>query len=128
MKKSSQEIVLNSGRKVTKFSLENDKGMQVEVLSLGATLIKVMVPDKDEKLENVVLGWQDINVYEAHPGNFGAIIGRVAGRIYKGEITLDGKSSIFLKIPLEIRCMVELMDSIQKTGKVHLKKVMRLFH
>ena len=97
MKKSSQEIVLNSGRKVTKFSLENDKGMQIEVLSLGATLIKVMVPDKDGKLENVVLGWQDINVYEAHPGNFGAIIGRVAGRIYKGEITLDGKKYYFPK-------------------------------
>ncbi|MBU3804541.1 MAG: galactose mutarotase [Candidatus Cellulosilyticum pullistercoris] len=91
MKKSSQEIVLESGRKITKFSLENDKGMQIEVLSLGATLIKVMVPDKDHNIENVVLGWQDMNVYEAHPGNCGAIIGRVAGRIYKGEFTLEGK-------------------------------------
>lgn len=95
MKKSSQDIVLDSGRKITKFSLENDKGMQVEILSLGATLIKVMVPDINGKLENVVLGWQDINVYERHPGNFGAIIGRVAGRIYKGEVTLEGKKYRF---------------------------------
>lgn len=95
MKKDSQEIILDSGRKITKFSLENDNGMQIEVLSLGATLIKVMVPDKDGKLENVVLGWQDMNVYEAHPGNFGAIIGRVAGRIFKGEVTIEGKKYHF---------------------------------
>ena len=95
MKKGSQDIILDSGRKITKFSLENDKGMQIEVLSLGATLIKVMVPDKDGKLENVVLGWQDMNVYEAHPGNFGAIIGRVAGRIFKGEVTIGGEKYHF---------------------------------
>ena len=95
MIKDSQEIVLDSGRKITKFLLENDKGMQIEVLSLGATLIKVMVPDKDGKLENVVLGWQDINVYEAHPGNFGAIIGRVAGRIFKGEVIIGGEKYHF---------------------------------
>lgn len=95
MKKGSQDIILDSGRKITKFSLENDKGMQIEVLSLGATLIKVMVSDKDGKLENVVLGWQDMNVYEAHPGNFGAIIGRVAGRIFKGEVTIGGEKYHF---------------------------------
>lgn len=101
MKNGSQEMILDSGRRITKFSLENDKGMQIEVLSLGATLIKVMAPDKDGKLENVVLGWKDMNIYEAHPGNFGAIIGRVAGRISKGEVTLEGGKYSFPKNAFE---------------------------
>lgn len=101
MKKESEEIILNSGQKITKYTLKNDNGMQIEVLSLGATLIKVMVPDVHNKLENVVLGWQDMNVYEAHPGNFGAVIGRVAGRIYKGEVTLEGKKYCFPKNTFE---------------------------
>lgn len=90
MKVTSEVTALNSGRKVTKFYLENNKGMQIEVLSLGATLRKVMVPDAEGKIENVVLGWKDLNLYETHPGCMGAVIGRVAGRIYKGEATIGG--------------------------------------
>lgn len=97
MKKYSQEIQLTSGRKIIKFGMENEQGMQVEVLSLGAALTKIMVPDQEGKLENVILGWQDINGYESYPGNFGAIVGRVAGRIFNGEVTLQGKKYGFTK-------------------------------
>lgn len=91
MRKGSEVVVLSSGRKITKYHLENHNGMQVEVLSLGATLTKIMVPDQEGQLENVVLGWQDLNIYEVHPGYFGAVVGRVAGRIYKGEVTIADK-------------------------------------
>lgn len=95
MKKNSEDICLKSGRKITKYTLENNNGMQVEVLSLGGTLTKIMVKDKDGKLENVVLGWEDLNVYEEHPGSFGAIIGRIAGRIYNGKATIADKTYHF---------------------------------
>lgn len=65
--------------------MTNDVGMKVEVLNLGATLTKVIVPDKEENFENVVLEWQDINVYEENPGYIGATIGRMAGRIHQGK-------------------------------------------
>lgn len=95
MKKDSQVIQLNSGREIVRYTLENNNQMQVEVLSLGATLTKVIVPDAKGKLENVVLGWEDLNVYEKHPGCFGAIVGRVGGRIYKGKATIAGKTYQF---------------------------------
>ena len=88
MQATSEKIILNSGRNVTKYILKNHKGMEVEVISIGATLTKITAPDKDGNYENVILGWQDLNVYEQNPGNFGAIIGRIAGRVFKGTVTI----------------------------------------
>lgn len=95
MQGSSEEIILKSGRKVTKFRLENDNHMVVEAISIGATLTQIIVPDAQGTMENVILGWQDLNHYEEHPGAFGAVVGRVAGRIYKGQVTLGGKAYHF---------------------------------
>ncbi|MBQ1274668.1 MAG: aldose epimerase family protein [Cellulosilyticum sp.] len=91
MQATSEKIILNSGRNVTKYILKNHKGMEVEVISIGATLTKITAPDKDGNYENVILGWQDLNVYEQNPGNFGAIIGRIAGRVFKGTVTIADK-------------------------------------
>lgn len=95
MQVSSKEIVLASGKKITQFELENDNHMKVEAISLGATLTKIIVPDHEGNFENVILGWQDLNVYEPHPGDFGAIVGRIGGRIAKGQATIDGKTYHF---------------------------------
>lgn len=95
MQSKSEKIILKSGREVIKYSLVNDNGMEVEVISIGATLTKITAPDEKGNYENVILGWQDLNVYEKHPGNFGAIVGRVAGRIYKGKATIAGKEYHF---------------------------------
>lgn len=91
----SEKIILNSGREVTKYQMINNLGMEVEVISIGATLTKITAPDEQGNYENVILGWQDLNVYETHPGNFGAIVGRTAGRIYKGKATIQGKEYQF---------------------------------
>ena len=95
MQVSSKEIVLAAGRKIKQFVLENDNKMQVEALSLGATLRKIIVPDAEGNMENVILGWKDLNLYEEHPGDFGAIVGRIAGRINKGQATIDGTTYHF---------------------------------
>lgn len=95
MQAKSEKIVLNSGRKITKFTLVNNQGMEVEAISIGATLTKITAPDQNGTYENVILGWQDLNVYEQHPGNFGAVVGRVAGRICKGTATIAGKEYHF---------------------------------
>ncbi len=91
MEFSSTEMTLKTGKEIVKYTLENDQGMKVEVLNLGATLTKVMVPDQNGNFENVVLEWQDVNVYEQNPGYIGAVVGRVAGRISQAKITLDEK-------------------------------------
>ena len=95
MQIASKKVVLDSGRIVTKYTLMNDQGMEVEVISIGATLTKITAPDENGKYENVILGWQDLNTYEEHPGDFGAIVGRIAGRIHKGRATIGGKTYQF---------------------------------
>lgn len=88
MQLSSKAILLDSGKEITEFTLENNHHMKVKVLSLGATLTDIIVPDAEGNYENVVLKWEDINRYEEHPAYFGAIVGRVAGRIHNGQVTL----------------------------------------
>ncbi len=91
MKCDTSVAISNRGNRIVKYLMTNDVGMEVEVLNLGATLTKVMVPDQEGNFENVVLQWQDINVYEENPGYIGAVIGRMAGRIHKAQVTLDSR-------------------------------------
>lgn len=95
MQAKSEKVILDSGREVTKFTIMNNQGMEVEAISIGASLTKITAPDKDGHYENVILGWQDLNVYEEHPGDFGAIVGRIGGRICKGTATIAGKTYHF---------------------------------
>lgn len=97
MKIVSYEESFASGDKVTRYELSNTQGMKVEVLSWGGILTKIMVPDRDGTIENVILEWEDLNTYIKNPGYFGATVGRVAGRIADAKITLDDKVYTFAK-------------------------------
>ena len=97
MKIVSKDITFASGEKVTKYELSNTAGMTVEVLNWGATLTKIVVPDKEGHFENVILEWEDINTYENNPGNFGATVGRIAGRIADAKVTLNHQVYHFVK-------------------------------
>ena len=70
---------------VERFQLENDQGMSISVMTYGATLLEVVVPDKTGRFENVVLGCATLAEYSAHSPYFGATIGRVGGRIRQGK-------------------------------------------
>jgi aldose 1-epimerase len=80
------------GTKVEMYTLKNKSGMMAKVMTRGATLVELHVPDKNGKLANVVLGFDDIAGYESDKNQyFGCTTGRVANRIAKGKFTLDGK-------------------------------------
>ncbi len=64
-------------------------GLLVEVLSYGGIVARLEAPGRAGR-QNVVLGLPDLATYEAHNPNFGASIGRYAGRIGGGHFTLDG--------------------------------------
>ncbi|RSK26183.1 galactose mutarotase [Bacillus sp. HMF5848] len=74
------------------YNFKNDNGMEVELLNYGGIITKIIVPDREGKLENVVLGFDTIDEYFQRSPYFGAIVGRVAGRIKDGEFTLNGVS------------------------------------
>ncbi|WP_405097048.1 aldose epimerase family protein [Oceanobacillus sp. FSL H7-0719] len=85
----TEKEVLN---KWIEYTLTNDNGIQVSLLNYGGILTKLVVPDREGKLENIVLGYQNFEDYEQDSNYFGAIIGRVAGRIENASFELDGKT------------------------------------
>jgi aldose 1-epimerase len=80
------------GTPVEVFTLKNANGMVAKIMTLGATLIELEVPDKKGKLADVVLGFDNVAGYQSDDNQyFGCTTGRVANRIAKGKFTLDGK-------------------------------------
>ena len=81
--------VTASGAPVEAFTLKNDHGMTVRVLSYGGIITQVAVPDRKGHIANVVLELPDLKAYEAKP-NFSSLLGRYANRISHGGFTIDG--------------------------------------
>jgi aldose 1-epimerase len=80
--------VTKTGKPVMAYTLVNDKGASATVLDYGGTVTAIRVPDRNGKLGNVVMSFQDLATWEAN-GYANAIAGRYAGSITKG-FTLDG--------------------------------------
>ncbi len=84
------------GRRVDRFTLANERGMRVEILSYGGIIRAVWLPDRDGQVANVTLGFPDLAGYlraassGANPF-FGCITGRYANRIANGVFSLDGE-------------------------------------
>jgi len=79
------------GKSVEIYTLTNKKGAVAKVMTYGATLTELHVPDRNKQNADVVLGFDDFSKYEAGHPFFGTTTGRVANRIGKGRFTLDGK-------------------------------------
>ncbi len=82
---------LPDGREVHQYTLENKGGMTVQVITYGATITSLRVPDKNGKIEDVVLGYDSLRGYIDGTAYFGAIVGRYGNRIGRGRFSLDGK-------------------------------------
>lgn len=79
------------GNTVTKYLLKNKNGMEVAVMDLGATIVSVLVPDREGVNRDVVLGYDTSQEYQDHTCYFGAVIGRNANRIGGAKIVLDDR-------------------------------------
>ncbi len=82
---------LPDGRKATLYFLKNPY-MQVAITDLGAALVRWLVPGKDAKNVDIVLGYDSAEEYYSNPGMMGAIVGRNANRIRDAEFCLNGKT------------------------------------
>lgn len=78
------------GTAVQQFTLRNDRGMLVRVMSYGAIINSVEVPDRDGSVTNVVLGASTLARYLNGFQTPAAVMGRVANRIANARFTLDG--------------------------------------
>lgn len=74
------------------YTLTNENGMSASITNYGAALVKLNVPDKEGKLRDLVLGYDDVTGYEKGGGSFGAPVGRNANRIGGAVITIQDKT------------------------------------
>lgn len=79
-----------NGKEVTLYSIQNEKGMKAEVMNYGAVLVRLMVPNKNGKLEDVVLGYDNLEQYFVNGCFFGSTIGPNANRIANAKFSIQG--------------------------------------
>lgn len=82
------------GAAVDRYTLRNERGMTVRLITYGATVTDLWAPDRHGRMADVVLGFDQLAPYEDPAQNpyFGATVGRVAFRITGGRFTLDGNT------------------------------------
>jgi aldose 1-epimerase len=78
------------GRPVDLYTFNNSHGLEVRVTNFGGIIVSLRVPDKNGKMDDIVLGFDKLDQYLDNPPYFGAIVGRYANRIANGTFTLDG--------------------------------------
>lgn len=80
------------GEKATLYTFTNKNGMSVSVTDYGANLVNILVPDRNGKLADVCLGYDNATGYSHNPDFVGAFIGRFANRIGGAEFKINGTS------------------------------------
>ncbi len=80
------------GRVATLYTLKNKSGASITLCDYGARVVSIFVPDRNGKLGNVCIGFDDVSQYAAPGGpSVGASIGRVGNRIGGARFTLNGR-------------------------------------
>ncbi len=78
------------GQQTDLYLLTNKNGVEAAITNYGGTVVTLKVPDRNGKFDDVVLGYDKLEDYEAGKAYFGAIVGRYANRIAHAKFTLDG--------------------------------------
>ena len=78
------------GGSVDAYTLTNSHGLEVRIMNFGAIVLSLRVPDRNGRLDDVVLGFDSLQPYFTNDPHFGSIIGRYANRIANGKFVLDG--------------------------------------
>ncbi len=81
---------LPDGTEIDIYTLTNKNGLRVRIMTYGATIVSLEVPDRDGKLGDIVLGYDSLEGYLKVNPYFGCIVGRYANRIAGGRFALDG--------------------------------------
>ena len=87
-RKNFEDVIEN--KKTDMFILRNKAGAEVCITNYGGRIVSFMVPDREGRLQDVVLGFDNIQEYVDKPSSFGATVGRFANRIAYGKFVLDG--------------------------------------
>jgi len=89
--------VLPDGTAVEAFLLTNVHGLKAKLLTYGATLVSLELPDRTGAFADCVLGYEILDGYLKSSPYFGSIVGRYGNRIATGLFTLDGTAYTLAK-------------------------------
>jgi len=81
---------LADGRKVELYTLTNANGARARIMTYGAIVVSLEMPDRNGKLDDVTLGFDNLEGYLAGHPYFGAVVGRYGNRIGKAQFVLNG--------------------------------------
>ena len=84
--------VTKCGKDIYIYTLSNANGVKARVMNYGANLVSLEVPDKNGKVQDVVLGFDNLEGYYGNGSFFGAVIGPSANRIAGASFEIDGKT------------------------------------
>lgn len=102
---------MKDGTQIIQYSIKNEKGMKAQVINYGAILVRLYVPDKNGKLDDVVLGYDNLDGYYVNGANYGATIGPNANRVADAAFILDG-----VKYQLDVNDGVNNLHSHAELG------------
>ncbi len=83
---------LSNGQAVDLYTLSNAAGAAIEVITYGAIIRSIRVPDRAGRFDDVVLGFADLATYAGTHPYVGAIAGRIAGRVTGGRLVVEGRT------------------------------------
>lgn len=93
MRVDSEDFSKDINGKTTRlYQLENKNGMVVRLTNIGASIVQVIVPDKEGHFDDVALGYKTIDEYLENSMYNGCIVGRYGNRIAKGKFELNDKT------------------------------------
>ena len=78
------------GEAIVIYTIRNANGCEVQLCNIGASIVSVKAPDRDGNIDDVVLGYKDAMSYFGDGAASGKSVGRVANRIAKGKMSVDG--------------------------------------
>lgn len=81
-----------SGAEAKLHVLDNRRGLRAEITDYGATIVRLLAPDRQGRTDDVVLGFDRVEDYGQHPAYFGCTVGRFANRIAGAKFSLDGRT------------------------------------
>lgn len=80
------------GKEVLEYTLANKNGITMSVINYGGIITRLVTPDRNGTMEDIVLGYDSLEGYLRETPYFGAIVGRYGNRIANGKFVLDGKT------------------------------------
>ena len=81
---------LSTGEEATIWHLVNKSGASMDLTDYGCRIVSICMPDRNGKIEDVVVGYGDLKSFEKGDRFFGCVIGRFGNRIDHASFTLDG--------------------------------------